>query len=48
MTLGIAFFCFAIFMVINLPISFGIGLGAMLAGLTLDIDHSTIIQHPGR
>jgi tripartite ATP-independent transporter DctM subunit len=44
MTLGIAFFCFVFFMVINLPISFGIGLGAMLAGLTLDIDHSTIIQ----
>jgi len=44
MALGIAFFCFAFFMVINLPISFGIGLGAMLAGLTLDIDRATIIQ----
>ena len=31
-------------MIINLPISFGIGLGALLAGLTLDIDHSTLIQ----
>jgi len=44
MTLGIAFFCFFAFMIINLPISFGIGLGALLAGLTLDIDHSTLIQ----
>jgi hypothetical protein len=44
MTLGIAFFCFFFFMIINLPISFGIGLGALLAGLTLDIDHSTLIQ----
>ena len=44
MALGIAFFCFVFFMIINQPISFGIGLGAMLAGLTLDIDGATIIQ----
>ena len=44
MAIGIAFFCFFFFMIINLPISFGIGLGAMLAGLTLDIDRATIIQ----
>jgi tripartite ATP-independent transporter DctM subunit len=44
MTLGIAFVCFVFFLVINLPISFGIGLGAMLASLTMDIDRATIIQ----
>ena len=44
MAIGIAFVCFFFFMIINLPISFGIGLGAMLAGLTLDIDRATIIQ----
>jgi tripartite ATP-independent transporter DctM subunit len=44
MTLGIAFFCFAFFLIINLPISFGIGLGAMLASLTMDIDRATIVQ----
>ncbi len=44
MTLGIAFFCFFFFMIINLPISFGIGLGAMLASLTMDIDRATIVQ----
>ena len=44
MTIGIAFFCFFFLMIINLPISFGIGLGALLAGLTLDIDHSTMVQ----
>jgi len=44
MTLGIAFVCFVIFLIINLPISFGIGLGAMLASLTMDIDRATIVQ----
>ena len=44
MTLGIAFFCFVFFLIINLPISFGIGLGAMLASLTMDIDRATIVQ----
>jgi len=44
MTLAIAFVCFVVFMVINLPISFGIGLGAMLASLTMDIDKATIVQ----
>jgi tripartite ATP-independent transporter DctM subunit len=44
MTLAIAFTCFVVFMVINLPISFGIGLGAMLASLNMDIDRATIIQ----
>jgi tripartite ATP-independent transporter DctM subunit len=44
MTLGIAFFCFAFFLIVNLPISFGIGLGAMLASLTMDIDRATIVQ----
>ncbi len=44
MAIGIAFFCFFFFMIINLPISFGIGLGALLAGLTLDIDKATLIQ----
>ncbi|HTX55370.1 MAG TPA: TRAP transporter large permease [Candidatus Baltobacteraceae bacterium] len=44
MTLAIAFAGFFIFMIINLPISFGIGLGAMLASLTMDIDRATIIQ----
>jgi hypothetical protein len=31
-------------LIINLPISFGIGLGAMLASLTMDIDRATIVQ----
>jgi tripartite ATP-independent transporter DctM subunit len=44
MTLTIAFVCFFVFMIINLPISFGIGLGAMLASLTMDIDKATIVQ----
>jgi tripartite ATP-independent transporter DctM subunit len=44
MTLTIAFICFVVFMIINLPISFGIGLGAMLASLTMDIDKATIVQ----
>jgi len=44
MTLGIAFTCFVVFMIINLPISFGIGLGAMLASLTMDVDKATIVQ----
>jgi tripartite ATP-independent transporter DctM subunit len=44
MTLAIAFICFFLFMIINLPISFGIGLGAMLASLTLDVDKATIVQ----
>ena len=44
MTLGIAIFCFAFFLINNLPISFGIGLGAMLASLTMDIDRATIVQ----
>ncbi len=44
MTLAIAFAGFFIFMIINLPISFGIGLGAMLASLTMDIDRATIVQ----
>jgi tripartite ATP-independent transporter DctM subunit len=44
MTLTIAFVCFCLFMIINLPISFGIGLGAMLASLTMDIDRATIVQ----
>ncbi len=44
MTLTIAFVCFCVFMIINLPISFGIGLGAMLASLTMDIDRATIVQ----
>ena len=44
MTLAIAFVCFFFFMLINLPISFGIGLGAMLASLTMDIDRATIVQ----
>jgi tripartite ATP-independent transporter DctM subunit len=44
MTLAIAFICFFLFMIINLPISFGIGLGAMLASLTLDLDKATIVQ----
>ncbi|OGB90624.1 MAG: hypothetical protein A3G35_10845 [candidate division NC10 bacterium RIFCSPLOWO2_12_FULL_66_18] len=44
MTMGIAFFCFFFFLIINLPISFGIGLGAMLASLTMDIDRATIVQ----
>ena len=43
-TLTIAFVCFAVFMIINLPISFGIGLGAMLASLTMDIDKAAIVQ----
>ena len=44
MTLTIIFVCFCIFMIINLPISFGIGLGAMLASLTMDIDKAAIVQ----
>jgi tripartite ATP-independent transporter DctM subunit len=44
MTIAIAFICFFFFMIINLPISFGIGLGAMLASLTMDIDRATIVQ----
>ncbi len=44
MTLAIAFVCFVVFMIINLPISFGIGLSAMLASLTMDIDRATIVQ----
>ncbi len=44
MTLTIAFVCFFIFMIVNLPISFGIGLSAMLASLTMDIDKATIVQ----
>jgi tripartite ATP-independent transporter DctM subunit len=44
MTLTIAFVCFCVFMIINLPISFGIGLSAMLASLTMDIDRATIVQ----
>jgi tripartite ATP-independent transporter DctM subunit len=44
MTLAIAFICFLLFMIINLPISFAIGLGAMLASLTLDLDRATIVQ----
>jgi tripartite ATP-independent transporter DctM subunit len=44
MTLTIAFVGFVVFLVINLPISFGIGLSAMLASLTMDIDRATIIQ----
>jgi len=31
-------------MIINLPISFGIGLSAMLASLALDVDKATIVQ----
>jgi tripartite ATP-independent transporter DctM subunit len=44
MTLTIAFLCFVVFLIINLPISFGIGLGAMLASLNMDIDRATIVQ----
>jgi tripartite ATP-independent transporter DctM subunit len=44
MTLTIMFVCFCLFMIINLPISFGIGLGAMLASLTMDIDKAAIVQ----
>ena len=44
MTLAIAFICFFFFMIINLPISFGIGLSAMLASLALDVDKATIVQ----
>jgi tripartite ATP-independent transporter DctM subunit len=44
MTLTIAFVFFCVFMIINLPISFGIGLSAMLASLTMDIDRATIVQ----
>ncbi len=44
MTLTIIFVCFCLFMIINLPISFGIGLGAMLASLTMDIDKAAIVQ----
>jgi tripartite ATP-independent transporter DctM subunit len=44
MALTIAFTGFVVFMVINLPISFGIGLSAMLASLFLDVDKATIVQ----
>jgi tripartite ATP-independent transporter DctM subunit len=44
MTVTIMFVCFCLFMIINLPISFGIGLGAMLASLTMDIDKAAIVQ----
>ncbi len=44
MTLTIIFVCFCIFVIINLPISFGIGLSAMLASLTMDIDKAAIVQ----
>jgi tripartite ATP-independent transporter DctM subunit len=44
MALTVAFIGFVVFMVINLPISFGIGLSAMLASLFLDLDRATIVQ----
>lgn len=45
MTIALAIAIFLVLLVINMPISFAIGIGAVISGMTLwDVDNTTIVQ----
>jgi len=45
MTVVLAISIFVVLLLINMPISFAIGIGSVIAGMTLwDVDNTTIVQ----